>query len=203
MVTDDDRPARRTRDDIDDLLGEQPHAPASAGGKPEDEVKRRLAVLAEFWGHPDPGVFSWQDAPDATRWAALIRVQRFTEWLIATFDVREIKPCWTLHPGVVAELWALERLHHATHVVSTDPGGPVAFLNQLPTTRARLRTDTGMDTCSSTDHTVPMRELAERVDARRAPYEVGDRFTAAWAWPSVDDAGQPVPAPLHTRRQSP
>ncbi|WP_263119342.1 hypothetical protein [Cellulomonas sp. RIT-PI-Y] len=186
--------------DIDALLGGAPplSSPAAhAGGKPEDVVARRLAVLVDFWGHEDPGVFAWQDAKPATRHAALVRVQRFTEWLIATFDVREIKPCWVLHPAVVAELWALERLHHATHTVTTDPSAPVVFYNQVPTTRARLRTDTGMDSCTATEHTVQVREVADRVQARRASYDTSERWTASWAWPQVDDAGEAVPAPAH------
>lgn len=191
--------APRGANDIDDLLGPQPpHRPSSSpAGKAPDVVQRRLALLDDFWGHPDPGVFSWADAPYAIRTAALLRTQRFSEWLIAAFDVREIKPCWTQHPSVVAELWALERLHHATHTTTTDPSAPTVFYNQLPSTRARLRTDTGMDACTATEHTVPVRELAERVAARRATYQTSERWTASWAWPDVDDAGDSVTAPAH------
>jgi hypothetical protein len=190
-------------DDIDELLAAGPAqgegAARGRGGK--DALQRRLAVLDDFWGHADPGVFAWADAPPATRYAALVRTQRFVEWLIATFDVREIKPCWTLHPAVVAELWALERLHHATHTLAADdPGAPVVFYNQVPTTRARLRTDTGMDSCTAIEHTVTVRELPDRVAARRATYETTERWTAVWAWPDVDDAGESVTPPVHARR---
>jgi hypothetical protein len=193
---------RGSEADIDALLtGALPATgPAPGrGGKSDDVIARRLALLVDFWGHDDPGVFAWQDATPATRHAALVRVQRFTEWLIATFDVREIKPCWTLHPAVVAELWALERLHHATHVAALDPSGPVVFYNQVPTTRARLRTDTGMDACTSSEHTVQVREVPDRVRARRATYETSERWTATWAWPDIDDAGETAPVPPHAR----
>lgn len=205
-------PGRGDDADIDALLGltpsTHPAPPArdgvpAGGGKPADVLARRAALLVDFWGHDDPGVFAWQDATPATRHAALVRVQRFTEWLIATFDVREIKPCWTAHPAVVAELWALERLHHATHTATLDPSAPVVFYNQVPTTRARLRTDTGMDACTSTEHTVAVREVPERVQARRATYDTSERWTASWAWPDLDDAGENVPTPPHARGARP
>ncbi|RMI13223.1 hypothetical protein [Cellulomonas triticagri] len=199
------------RADLEDLLAE-PASPAprprsgrkGTAGPGVDPVERRLVLLTEFWGHGDPGVFAWMDADPATRHAALIRLARFVEWVISTFEVREIKPCWTAHPSVVVELWALERLHHATHVTNADDGAaPVVFYNQLPVTRARLRTDTGMDACTTTDHTVPVRELADRVAARRATYDTTERWTATWAWPSVDDAGESVVPPPHAQGPRP
>ncbi|GHS89265.1 hypothetical protein AGMMS50218_15130 [Actinomycetota bacterium] len=194
-------PARGDQD-IDDLLdgptpppGPGPMAPA----KRKDPATQRLTMLTDFWGHEDPGVFSWADTPPAIRHTALVRTQRFVEWFIATFDTREITPCWMNHPAAVAELWALERLHHATHTLAaTDPAAPIVFYNQVPTTRARLRTDTGMDACTC-EHTVPVRELPERVRDRRATYATNERWTATWAWPDVDDAGQATTTPPHAR----
>jgi hypothetical protein len=199
-------PTGRGADDIDQLLAGPPSPPAGAAtggdrrGRGTDVTAGRVARLEEFWGHPDPGVFSWLDAPVATRYAAIVRTQRFTEWLIATFDAREIKPCWTAHPVAVLELWALERLYHHTHTMSADePSAPEVFYNQVPTSRARLLTDSGMDACTHSEHNVPVRELPERVEARRATYETAERWTASWAWPDVDDAGQTVTPPAHTR----
>jgi hypothetical protein len=194
-------PTGRGADDIDGLLsGEPTHARASSGrGKGEDVIAQRLMMLTEFWGHPDPGVFSWLDAPPAALHAARVRTQRFTEWLIATFDAREIKPCWTAHPLAVLELWALERLYHQTHTATDDPAAPVVFYNQVPSTRARLHTDSGMDACTQTEHTVPVRELPDRVAARRATYDTAERWTASWVWPDTDDAGQSISAPADAR----
>lgn len=193
---------RTAQDAVSDLIGAAaqhggPSSPVGGeqgGGKKDDPVAFRIAALEVFYGHPDPGVFSWMDASEAEQFAAMARVARFVEWLRAVFALHELTPCWSLHPGVVLELWALERLHHATHVETTEPSAPTAFYNQLAVVRARLRTEGEMSTCR-TEHTPPIPEPVEAVERRRATYDVPERVSARWAWPGIDDAGLAVPDP--------
>jgi hypothetical protein len=159
----------------------------------------------------DPGVFSWMDADGSTIAAAMQRLDRFVEWLCATFALGEvITPCWILHPPVVQELWALERYHRLAHDAGANLAEPVRWLNQLAATRTRLGAEWRARGCEY-QHAEPIAEAASRVSERRGYYladywpdgeipldDPPGGFTwQRWSWPEVDETGAEIAAPIH------
>lgn len=182
----------------------------SQGGR--QATTRQLQIEAMFPIPTDPGVISWMDAADVTRAAAMQRLDRFVEWLCATFAMHEVlTPCWSRHPAIVVELWALERYFTATCVEGDNKAEPARWLNQLAATRARLNTDWRARGCEY-GHTEPIAEDADRVAARRAHYaehywpagivpqpSEGGHPWQRWTWPPTDEALSPIAAPVHAR----
>lgn len=104
----------------------------------------------------------------------------FVEWLIAVYDLdRNIIPaCWTSHPDLVQELWALAMAHRAAHT-SDDGWAPIQWAGYLDTTRRRLKERDGTKTCMR-EHKAPLGDAYQ--DARRAtyPHRIPD-----WTWPTT------------------
>ncbi|MEG3614651.1 hypothetical protein [Isoptericola haloaureus] len=168
-------------------------------------------VDAMFPVQHDPGVFSWMDADVATRAAAMQRLDRFVEWLCATFAFGEvITPCWSLHPAIVQELWALERYHRLAHDDGANLAEPVRWLNQLASTRTRLGAEWRARACDY-QHVEPIAEAASRIAERRGYYLVdywpdgeipledppGGFAWQRWSWPDVDESGAEITPPDH------
>ena len=156
----------------------------------------------------DPGVFSWLDADESTRAAALQRLDRFVEWLCATFAMNDVLTgCWRRHPAVVAELWALERYFVAAHVEGDNKAEPARWLNQLAVTRGRLGSDWRAHGCEYS-HQERVAEAEARVATRREQYltdyameptqvEAKQEPWRRWAWPHTDESGARILAPEH------
>jgi hypothetical protein len=193
-------PATGTRDPAG---GVNPRTPGGSAGK-RQEQRSALAQIDEMYTAPDPGVFSFMDADAATRAAAFQRLDRFVEWLVAAFGMSEVTACWREHPAMVLELWALERYYVAMFVESDNKSDPIKWVNQLASTRTRLRGEYRPARCGM-EHFDPIGESAERVRQRRghyvADFDVDQGTWARWAWPPVDDALQPVTAPEHVIRR--
>lgn len=193
-------------------------AAALAGAAHQPQVRRRTTtrqsqVEAMFPIPTDPGVFSWMDAADATRAAAMQRLDRFVEWLCATFAMHEVlTPCWSRHPAIVFELWALERHFTAACIEGDNKADVARWLNQLAATRGRLNTEWRARNCEY-GHVDPVAEDAGRVAARRADYAAhywpigdvpeppdgGGHPWQRWTWPATDEALTPIAKPVHAR----
>ncbi len=199
----------------DDGAHDAATALADAARRPQARRRtnaRQAQVEAMFPISSDPGVFSWMDAADATRTAAMQRLDRFVEWLCAVFAMHEVlTPCWSRHPAVVFELWALER-HFTAACIEGDNKAEVArWLNQLGATRVRLNTEWRARDCEY-GHADPVAEDPARVAARRAHYAAhfwptgdvpepseGGHIWQRWTWPPTDEALIPIAKPVHTR----
>lgn len=157
----------------------------------------------------DPGVFSWMDAEPPIIAAAMQRLDRFVEWLCATFAFGEvITPCWSAHPAIVQELWALERYYRLAHDAGANLAEPVRWLNQLAATRTRLGAEWRARGCEY-QHVEPIAEAANRVAERRGFYladywpdgEIplddppGGFVWQRWAWPASDESGTEISPP--------
>jgi hypothetical protein len=175
-------------------------APAASGtpAQPADRQARAAVIDAAYRVPVDAGVFSWMDADPVQVAGATARTARFVEWLSAVFEVREIPACWSAHPAIMFELWALERFHRQVFVTGEDLSGPVAWCNQLAAVRARLREEYKAAACQTeAGHQNPIGKTTTSVRARRARYTSSDSGGAQpvltwWGWPATDDANQPV-----------
>lgn len=226
MVYDGDEQAWGPVGQASDRLGRPPKVSHADGGPPANDPFSTSGGLGEFarvkgWAPVDAtfpipvdaGVFSWMDAAPSTITAAMQRVDRFVEWLCATFAFGEVlTPCWCLHPAVVQELWALERYHRLAHDVAANLAEPVRWLNQLAVTRARLGSEWRARGCEY-QHADPVVEAATRVAERRG-YYIADYWPDGevpvedppggfdwqrWSWPEVDESGAPISLPDHVR----
>src|SRR5690606_32328973 len=77
-------------------------------------VRDTAAAAAERLGVPDvalsvPKVGWWATATPAQVGEWMADLTYWTEWLITTYELHHdvVPACWTLHPGLVQELWAL------------------------------------------------------------------------------------------------
>ena len=213
-------------------VGRPPQVSHGDGGPPANDPLSTSSGLGSFAKHSrsgwarvdaaypiagDPAVFSWMDAPAPVIAAAMQRLDRFVEWLCATFAFGEvITPCWSLHPAIVQELWALERYYRLAFDAGANMAEPVRWLNQLAGTRARLGGEWRARGCEYT-HTEPIAEAANRVAVRRG-YYLADYWPGGeiplddppggftwqrWSWPDVDESGAEItPLDGHERGRS-
>jgi hypothetical protein len=136
-----------------------------------DRDARRALIDAAYAVPSDVGVFSWMDADPVQVAGATTHTARFVERLSAVFEVREIPACWSAHPAIVFELWALERFYRQVFVTGEDLSGPVAWCNQLAAVRARLREEYKAAACQTeAGHQDPIGKRATSVHTRRARY---------------------------------
>jgi hypothetical protein len=102
---------------------------------------------------PD-GPLDWTalDAAEATAtWTALAH---WVRWLADRYevDVREIPPCWPLHPPLVEELSALRTAHRAAFTPDGHPSGPLDWHHSLSGCRGRLRDYVARTGCRHDTH---------------------------------------------------
>ncbi len=133
---------------------------------------------------PRPGgrrVFWWAKGEDADLQVTWYRLEYFVEWLFAVYapSAQEIPDCWTRHPDVVQELWALMLAHDAWHASEEDPLGPIQFAGQWAQTRTRLQLRPDGAVCASSGHRPGIR--ADDTAERRGSYPVPRPY--GWAWP--------------------
>lgn len=129
---------------------------------------------------PPRAIFWWATATPVELATSLEYTATFVEWLIAVYQIpRTLIPvCWTAHPDLVQELWALAMSHRAAHE-DQQGMGPAQWAGYLDNTLRRLRDRDETNTCTPT-HTPPLAD--NHRDARRATY--GSPIPT-WSWPSA------------------
>jgi hypothetical protein len=87
------------------------------------------------------GPLDWTALDAAEAAAAWTALAHWVRWLANRYevDVREIPPCWPLHPPLVEELSALRTAHRAAFTPDGHPSGPLDWHHSLASVRARLR----------------------------------------------------------------
>lgn len=141
-----------------------------AMGEAEAAGKRAFAARASATAAPRPAVESVRDVeaaaadklqvpavalrtPKVSWWATatddqlaqwMDELSYWVEWLVATYELNHnfVPACWTLHPALVQELWALHCLHVLNHMGgagSNALAGPITFAASFASWRERIR----------------------------------------------------------------
>jgi len=122
----------------------------------------------------------------------------WTEWLITTYELHHdlVPACWTLHPGLVQELWALRCLHALNHQPGSGPNtlpGPITFAASFAAWRERIRLMfPNLESCR-TGHQPFLGDNYQTARREQYPHTAQD---FRWRWPEVPiDPPTPRSAP--------
>ena len=133
---------------------------ARAVGEAEAAGKRAFAARASATAAPRPAVASVRDVeaaaadklqvpavalrtPKVSWWATandnqlaqwMDELAYWVEWLVATYELNHnfVPACWTLHPALVQELWALQCLHVLNHTGGAGTSALRGFVPSRP-----------------------------------------------------------------------
>lgn len=155
-------------------------------------VRDTAAAAAERLGVPDvalsvPKVSWWATATPAQINEWMADLTYWTEWLITTYELHHdlVPACWTLHPGLVQELWALRCLHALNHQPGSGANalpGPITFAASFAAWRERIKVMFPNFESCRTGHKPFLGDSYEATRRAQYPYTAQD---FRWRWPEV------------------
>ena len=134
------------------MTSDEAQSDEDPSGDEDEELDGDDLVDLILRGAPRP--VDWARLDEAGTERALATLDQWVRWLVRRYalDHRDVPPCWTAHGALLEELSALHTAHRACFDRAGSAMGPVEWLRELGSTRARLQIWAARTGCRAGEH---------------------------------------------------